>query len=121
MYPEFIETPVFMRLADRLLSIEGRELATDLLVGAPESGRVIPDSGGLRKIRLRRPGRGKRGGPRLIYALPHGGTRIYLVFLYAKSEKTELSRAQVRALGRTVDELNQEFRRPRSGDKQGDS
>lgn len=104
MHPEFVETPLFTRQADRLLSIGSRETVADLLVDSMYAGAVVPHSGGLRKVRLPMIGRGKRGGLRLIYAIRRGGDRVYLLCLYAKSETDSLTQAQMRALGRAVDE-----------------
>lgn len=62
----FIETKLFTRLVqDYLTDDEYRELQT-MLIEQPEAGDVIPGSGGVRKVRWRAPGRGKRGGYRVI-------------------------------------------------------
>lgn len=61
------ETPICSKqLLATLSDDEYRELQRDLL-GHPEAGKVIPGSGGLRKLRWAFDGRGKRGGVRLIY------------------------------------------------------
>jgi hypothetical protein len=63
----FVETPLFMRLlSDYRSNDEYRELQS-ALSAAPESGAVIPGSGGVRKLRWSMSGRGKRGGLRVIY------------------------------------------------------
>ncbi|HJT78752.1 MAG TPA: hypothetical protein VJ739_16225 [Gemmataceae bacterium] len=63
----FLETPVFTRAVAELLDDEQyRSLQVALLL-RPEAGPVIRGSGGLRKLRWVLPGRGKRGGVRLIY------------------------------------------------------
>ena len=61
------------------------------LTANPESGDVIPKSGGLRKIRWRLPGKGKRGGVRVIYLyIPE--IFIVVVFLaYSKVDSDDLS------------------------------
>ena len=56
----------------------------------PDQGDVIPHSGGLRKARMRLPGRGKRGGARVIYLrLPRNDT-IVLFYLYTKARCEDL-------------------------------
>jgi mRNA-degrading endonuclease RelE of RelBE toxin-antitoxin system len=63
----FIETPIFTEAVTELLDDEEyRSLQLALLL-RPESGPLIPRSGGLRKIRWALKGKGKRGGCRIIY------------------------------------------------------
>ena len=58
----------------------------------------MPGSGGLRKLRWRLPGRGKRGGARLIYYWNRAAERVYLLFLYPKNVQADLTPAQLRVL-----------------------
>ena len=61
------------------------------LLRHPDKGDVIPQSGGLRKVRMRLPGRGKSGGARVIYLhLPKHDT-IVLFYLYTKAQRENLS------------------------------
>jgi hypothetical protein len=62
----FIETPVFTRAIVANLDDEEYRLLQLALLQRPESGASIPKSGGLRKLRWLLPGRGKRGGLRVI-------------------------------------------------------
>ena len=66
-WPEFIETSVFTRRVQRLLSPEAYRLLQIFLSFHPDAGVVIPKSGGLRKLRWAAGGKGKRGGVRIIY------------------------------------------------------
>ena len=103
----FVETPVFTSLVDDLLDDEEyRSLQLALLL-RPEQGPLIRGSGGLRKVRWRIKGRGKRGGLRVIYYFDSSKQTIYLLFIYSKSEQGDLTPAQVRTLGGVVRE---EFR-----------
>ena len=76
---------------------EYRLLQAALLVD-PESGAIIVGSGGLRKIRWSLPGRGKRGGARMIYYYWVTRGRIYMLYAYSKSAKGDLTRDQIRTL-----------------------
>lgn len=81
----FIETRLFTRLlANYLSDDEYRELQATLS-DAPESGSVIPGSGGVRKLRWSIRGRGKRGGLRVIYYLRVGREEIWMLALYPKN------------------------------------
>jgi hypothetical protein len=62
----------------------------------PEAGDLIPDTGGLRKLRFRdtRRGKGKRGGLRVIYYWWHTGYQFWLFTLYDKDEMADLTPKQ---------------------------
>ena len=81
----FIETKLFTRLVQKYLTDdEYRELQVALME-RPDAGAVIPRSGGVRKLRWRASGRGKRGGYRVIY-LPRTGLRvIWMLTMYPKN------------------------------------
>ena len=95
---KFIETPVFTRaVREHLSDEEYRSLQLALLL-RPEQGSVIPGSGGLRKVRWRVRGRGKRGGIRVIYYWITAEDSIYMLFLYEKTAQSDLTPAQVKVL-----------------------
>ena len=95
---ELVETPVFSRQGDEQLSAEEYRLLQLHLIANPEAGRIIRQSGGLRKLRWRLPGRGKRGGARIIYFWKRSVGRLYLLFLYPKNVQADLTIAQLRRL-----------------------
>ena len=59
-----VETPFFVRKADGLVSDEERERLIAFIAANPEAGDVIPESGGIRKLRWAARGKGKSGGVR---------------------------------------------------------
>jgi hypothetical protein len=63
----FVELPVFTRVATDLFGDEALQGIQEILLADPEAGDIIPGGGGLRKLRVPFPGRGKRGGARVIY------------------------------------------------------
>ncbi len=94
----FIELPVFTEQITGLLDDVDYALFQAELLRWPEKGNVIPQSGGLRKVRMRLPGRGKSGGARVIYLhLPKYDT-IVLFYVYTKAERADLSPEQLRRL-----------------------
>ena len=96
----FVETKVFTRRITALgLEDSLRALQQELLAD-PEAGDVESGTGGLRKIRMRDPGRGKgkRGGARVHYLWLKHKDRIYLIFVYGKNESSKLTSEQKREL-----------------------
>ena len=83
---EFIEATLFTRLVytyltdDEYLGLQG------YLLQFPESGKVVPGSGGVRKLRWAMSGTGKRGGVRVIYYFKKQDDEIWLLTIYSKSE-----------------------------------
>ena len=99
-----METPIFTAELTRLLPDEEyRRLQLALLL-RPEQGPLIPKSGGLRKVRWRLPGSGKRGGIRVIYYWDKPADTLYLLFAYPKSNQEDLTPGQLRALSKLVRE-----------------
>lgn len=103
-YFGFTETDKFRTDATRLIGEDGIARLQLLLCGHPEDGDVIPGSGGIRKLRWRASGRGKRGGARVIYYFALSDERILLLDIYAKNEKGDLSQSEIKRLKITVDE-----------------
>ena len=97
---EFRESRAFSKRVDRVLSGEEYRALQLHLVARPDAGRVIPGTGGLRKLRWSTVarGQGKRGGARVIYFRSVAKARIYLLAIYGKDEHDDLSAAEKRVL-----------------------
>lgn len=62
-----VELPGFIDHAEKILGVAGREQLVEFLAANPKARVVIPETGGVRKLRWVAPGRGKRGGTRVIH------------------------------------------------------
>jgi hypothetical protein len=109
MHP-VVETPPYLADAERLFSAEERETIVDTVSAEPRSGVVIPGTGGVRKLRVAASGRGKRGGARVIYLFGGDDVPVFLLALFAKNEKPDLSQAERNKLARITAELIQSYR-----------
>lgn len=87
-----VETEPFLRRAKAIMSDEEREGIVVFLATNPEAG--ISLGGGLRKVRIAREGGGKSGGFRTLYVF--GGTHVplFLLTVFAKNEKDNLTKAE---------------------------
>jgi mRNA-degrading endonuclease RelE of RelBE toxin-antitoxin system len=81
----FIETRLFTRLVDEYLSDDEYLELQAALAQNPEAGAVIPETGGVRKLRWGVSGRGKRGGLRVIYYLRLRAGVVWMLTLYPKN------------------------------------
>lgn len=93
-----IESALFSRLWPDYWSPEEYGDFILYLAANPLAGDVIPSSGGCRKVRWVRPGMGKRGGVRVIYALGLVPGAVVLLTIYSKSARDSLSADVLRNL-----------------------
>lgn len=99
---EFVETPIFTKQIDDLLSDREFHSLQLHISHDPEAAPVMPGTGGLRKIRWAGSGRGKRGGIRVIYYLVRDD-RVYLLFAYPKNKQENLTSQQLKVLRKIVE------------------
>jgi len=99
----FIETPVFTRQVTSLLNDDDYAAFQAMLMRNPEAGDVIAGTGGLRKVRVGLPGRGKRGGARVVYYWFNERDQIGLLMMYPKNVQEDLSARQRHALRAIVE------------------
>jgi hypothetical protein len=111
------ETGVFLRQAAKLWTDEDRAAFVDYIAANPDAGDIIPDTGGLRKIRWTRPGIGKRGGVRVIYFCHDDSMPLYLLLIYAKNEWENWTPDDRRRVQALTDSIRQAWRRHQDDDK----
>jgi hypothetical protein len=89
----FIESPDFESLAasENIAVAEIQELQNDIMLGR---GKIIPGTGGIRKVRWGKAGGGKRGGRRVLYADYEDYGLTYLMAFYSKNVKENLNPAE---------------------------
>lgn len=100
----FIETRLFSKLVLEYLSDEEYGSLQQALIKDPDAGPVIPGSGGVRKLRWAAPGRGKRGGYRIIYYVKRANGVIWLLTMYPKNVAENIPATVLRRIRQEVDD-----------------
>ena len=98
----FIETSLFTRLVSQHLSDDEYAALQAALILHPEAGDLIPGSGGVRKLRWRGSGRGKRGGLRIIYYWRNRAGQVWMLTLFAKNVQTNIPLHILRAIAEEI-------------------
>ena len=101
-------TRTYERAVGKLISEESRKEMEAAIVAAPDEAPVIRGTGGIRKLRWAGSGRGKRGGIRTIYFHHAGPEAIYLLTVYAKADRDDLTPVDKKALSRLVGAIKNE-------------
>lgn len=94
-----IETESYLRAAkDAGMAEDEMKGAVDLVAADPETGDVLQGSGGVRKARLAGRGKGKSGGYRIVWYYGGGDIPVFLLTVFGKGEKANLSQGERNAL-----------------------
>jgi hypothetical protein len=99
----FVETKLFTKLVQEYLSDDDYGELQDALIQQPDAGDVIPGSGGVRKLRWKGSGRGKRGGLRVIYYLRSRQGQIWMLTMYAKNVAENISAKMLQKIKEEID------------------
>ncbi|MDY6949127.1 MAG: type II toxin-antitoxin system RelE/ParE family toxin [Pseudomonadota bacterium] len=94
-----IETESYLRAAkDAKMHADEMTSAVDLVSADPEVGVLMQGTGGVRKVRLAGRGKGKSGGYRIVYFYGGGDIPVFLLTVFGKGEKANLSQGERNAL-----------------------
>ena len=105
MIAEIVSLSAYDAQVSKLMD-EDERLALEFFIAcSPEDHPVIAGTGGFRKARWARPGKGKSGGFRIIYYFAAEGGRIYLASIYAKSRKGTLTATDRSVLAKLAGEI----------------
>jgi hypothetical protein len=98
----FIEDHGFQKRRKGLLDDDELFAFMDWLAVHPAAGKIIPASGGMRKLRWAAKGRGKRGGLRVIYFWWITSDKILLLDIYDKSQQEDLATEEIKKLKQKI-------------------
>ena len=101
---EFIETTIFIKYVYEYLSEDEYIGLQSFLVLYPKSGKVVPGSGGVRKVRWAMSGKGKSGGVRIIYYFKPNDNEIWLLTIYSKNEVENIPAHILRKIAKEIED-----------------
>ena len=106
-----VETAAYLGRAAKVLSEMERVGVVQMIARDPTCGELMQGTGGVRKVRFAAGGRGKSGGVRVVYYFQSETMPVYLLTVFAKNEKANLTAAERNALARLVGDLKRAHRR----------
>lgn len=107
-----VETPEFRRAAKGSgITAEEMGRIVSHLARHPDAGDVIPGTGGARKIRFRGRGHGKSGGYRVVTAWADSRTPVFLLSVFAKGDRIDLTTAERNELGEIIGHIIDAYRK----------
>jgi hypothetical protein len=107
-----IETGSFVRDARAAgMTEEERAAIVNFIALHPDAGAEIKGTGGARKIRFAGKGKGKSGGYRVITFFSGEDIPVFLLSVFAKNEKTDLTMAERNELKSILAAIAHSYRR----------
>ncbi len=102
---EFIEASAFTKYVYNYLTDDEYLGLQGFLLKYPEFGKIVPGSGGIRKIRWAMSGKGKSGGVRVIYYFKKQDDEIWLLTIYSKSEVENIPAHVLRQIAKEIENV----------------
>ena len=106
-----VELPEFIKRIAKILTKEEKDELLYYLSANPKSGTLMQGTGGIRKLRWASKGKGKSGGSRVIYFFYNENIPLFLLTIFGKNEKVNLSKAERNELAKLVKELVKSYMR----------
>ncbi|MES9905318.1 MAG: type II toxin-antitoxin system RelE/ParE family toxin [Sedimenticola sp.] len=100
-----VELPEFQRRAASLISEKEKQGIINYLAAHPQAGAIMQGTGGIRKFRWASGNKGKSGGVRVIYYYHNEMVPLFLLSLFGKSEKANLTKSERNELARLTEHL----------------
>ncbi len=98
-----VETPVFQKQWPLYWSEDERGEFAAHIAEFPDAGDVVPQSGGIRKVRWKRADKGKSGGVRVIYFTRNAEEEIVLLLIYSKARTDNITGAKLKEIRRVIE------------------
>ncbi len=89
-----VELPEYIRKASRLLAATEKQGIINYLAIHPQAGVIMQGTGGIRKFRWATGNKGKSGGVRVIYYFHNDAMPLFLLTLFGKNEKSNLTKSE---------------------------
>ncbi len=105
-----IETQQFADKASKVINAVIKDKLFDFIARNPKAGDIIPGTGGIRKLRFATPGKGKRGGVRVIYYYYNDKNPVLLFTVFGKNEKSNLTDKDKNTLYAIVQKIKKEMK-----------
>mgnify|MGYP000252808875 CR=1 FL=1 len=107
-----VELPEYMQRASRLLSEAEKKGIINHLASHPQSGAIMQGTGGIRKFRWASGNKGKSGGVRVIYYYHNKLIPLFLLTVFGKNEKDNLSKSERNELAKIANLLSTNYGEP---------
>jgi len=104
-----VELPEFIRKARPVLKEDEKASIINYLAAHPQSGDLVQGTGGIRKLRWSAQGKGKSGGVRVIYYYHNEAVPLFLLTVFGKGEKANLSKAERNTLSKLTGLLLKQY------------
>ena len=98
-----VETLLFQKQWPLYWSEEQRGVFAAYIAEYPDAGDVVPESGGIRKVRWRRAGSGKSGRVRVIYFMRSVEEELVLLTLYSKGKTDNITGEKLKEIRRAIE------------------